>query len=342
MRIGFTAFYPRRSFWAIDGIDLNSPSIGKDFDNLMAEEVFERTENNNTIKIDRDGRISIRIEDIEASIEAIKTPGQNSKDKDFLEYMALKIDAFSQYLEHLNTFHLLLDSATIKIMDVFYFELSELTNKDAFRSYFMDNGGKSENFASYHQLSRHISSYSPGMRLDMDPRLSSRHVINYDTLDCCVNQYFGLFKMPGLVSILSSLAKSISEYQVGNYNAAIVTSWFISEKMINQKWEKHLRSINSVLTDGEMRLNPKRLELLKRKDISTITNILELIGLIDFGEFKGINVFRKLRNKIAHGLSDTRTASEAQHAIETTLRLIQSEYSKLELSLNFSYSISGL
>src|SRR5262245_17070238 len=100
----FTAFYPSRPFWACSKPDLSSELSGGRFHDQMAEEVFSYETAFYAIKICRDGRIMLRIEALE---------GDHEQDK--LGQIKIIVRRWGEYLDFLNAFYLLLDSAMLEV-----------------------------------------------------------------------------------------------------------------------------------------------------------------------------------------------------------------------------------
>ena len=91
-----TAFYPSRPFWAASKVDFSNQSADGWFHNQMVEEVFSRTTDTHTIKVCRDGRIMLRIEELEEP--------ENSQVPKRIEE---SVKRWGEYLDFLNAFYLL-------------------------------------------------------------------------------------------------------------------------------------------------------------------------------------------------------------------------------------------
>ncbi len=121
MHIGhFTAFYPSRPFWAVEKIDFTDPKVLQNFSSLMEEEVFGYSDDAFSIKICRDGMVKLRIEALE----------NHGAQQQTVEYT---VKRWGEYLDYLNAFYLFLDSAVITTMRLAYFNLHEITVRDAIR-----------------------------------------------------------------------------------------------------------------------------------------------------------------------------------------------------------------
>lgn len=333
----FTAFYPSRPFWAGSKIDFSDQSREGWFHNQMAEEVFSEATSTYTLKVCRDGRIMIRIE----ALEIEHLPGTHVP-------IDSTVQSWGEYLDFLNAFYLLLDSSTIELSNFAYFNLHEITNRDAFRVRY--EGGKSvgeniatESIASVFQMGRYLVSYNSEIPIEYHNNISNRQVISLDVIKKSANEFAKAIAVPGLVKTLSSFAKSLCEYKIGNYETSIVLSWFITEAALSQLWKKHIDSLNTERTDGQKRINRQRKDFLTGRDftISMVSNLLELWGALPHSQFQDIDTIRGLRNKIVHCHNFVPGASEAQLAIKTAQDMIERRWG-LRFSPSMGYSITML
>lgn len=335
----FTAFYPSRPFWAGNKVDFSDQTREGWFHDQMVEEVFSHETQDFTIKICRDGRIMLRVEaleEIESTNERILIPIETTVKK------------WGEYLDFLNTFYLLLDSATIELFNFSYFSLHEITNRDAFRVSY--DGGKCigekiaiESIASVFQMGRYSSSYRQGIPIEHDPQIVMRHVIDLDVIRYAVTQFAKVVAKPGLEKTISSFAKSLSEYKVGNYETSIVLSWFIIEAALSQLWNKHIDALNTELHDGRKRINRERRDFLTGQNftIRLISNLLELWGVLTHTQFQNIDTIRGFRNKIVHNHGFLQGMKEAQLALKTAQAMIDFIW-ELGFTPNLNYSVAGL
>lgn len=339
MRISqFTAFYPSRPFWAADKIDFSDPKALDAFDELMTEEVYQESNEMFSLKICRDGMIMLRVEALEREDVGSSAPGNVEAD----------VKIWGEYLDYLNSFYLLLDSSTLRLMNLAYFNLHEITSRDAFRVRYQSGkiGGYAiaiESVASGFQMGRFKSSYAR-IPIQNDPRIMMRQVISSEALANAVNQFRFIVEKPGIEKVLASFTKSISEYKVGNYETSVVLAWFISEGVIHKMWMDRITALNRDVGGGQQRINRERKEHLTGRDfpVSVVASILELCGLLPFNLFKDVNTVRGFRNKIVHGdPTYSPKAIEAQLAITTALELFRTSY-QVDFTPNLSYSVSGL
>lgn len=333
----FTAFYPSRPFWAGSKVDFSNPSREGWFHDQMVEEVFSQETESYTIKICRDGRIMLRIEELE------KSDGPQ-------EHFQIEetVKKWGRYLDYLNSFYLLLDSSTIDLANFQYFNLHEITSRDAFRVRY--EGGKSigeniatESIASVFQMGRYSSSYRSDMPIEFDPTILMRQVISLDVIRYTANSFSAVVTTPGLEKTLASFAKSLSEYKIGNYETAVILSWFITEAALSQLWRNHVDSMNADLDAGRKRINRERRDFLTGRDftISMVSNLLELWGVLPHAQFQEIDAVRGFRNKIVHSHGFAPGPNEAQLAIKSALSMIDRLWG-LRLTPGLSYSVTGL
>ena len=336
----FTGFYPSRPFWAGSKVDFSDQSFEGWFHDQMVEEVFSEERESHTIKVCRDGRIMIRIE----SLEIIDDQVENIPIEDTVNRWGDYLD----YLDYLNSYYLLLDSSTIEISKLAYFNLHEITNRDAFRIRYEDGKSVGENIAaesiaSVFQMGRYSSSYSSGLPIEYDSRISMRQVIPIDVIEHASEKFSEVIALPGLQKMLSSFAKSLSEYKVGNYETSIVLAWFITEETLSKLWQDHIEELNEELEDGKKRINRERRDFLTGRDftISSISNLLELWGILPFEQFQDIDKVRGYRNKIVHSLGFTPGANEAQLALNTAKSMIE-RIGNVNFTPSMGYSVTGL
>lgn len=333
----FTAFYPSRPFWAVSKVNFADQSREGWFHDQMVEEVFSQEADAYTIKICRDGRIMLRVEALEQ--------GQEPDDHVQIEETVRR---WGEYLDFLNAFYLLLDSSTIEIAKLSYFNLHEITNRDAFRVRY--EGGKCvgeniaiESIASVFQMGRYSSSYRSGVPIENDPQIMMRQIIPIDVIEHATSAFAKVIASPGLEKTLASFAKSLSEYKVGNHETSVILSWFITEAAISHLWRTHIDGLNTDLTSGQKRINRERRDFLTGRDftISLISNLLELWGAIPHALFQEIDALRGFRNKIVHGHNFTPGPNEAQLAMKTAQAMIDRLWG-LRITPSMSYSVTGL
>lgn len=245
----FTAFYPSRPFWAGSPVNFDDQSYEGWLTKQMVEEVFSQHTDAYTIKVCRDGRIMLRIEALEKD--------QGSEVNSGIEGTVRR---WGEYLDYLNAFYLLLDSSTIEIAHLSYFNLHEITNRDAFRVKYEDGKSMGENIAiesiaSVFQMGRYASNYPTGIPIQYDSHLTMRRVISIDVIEHAANRFALVVASTGLEKTLASYAKSLSEYKVGNYETSVILSWFITEAAASHLWRTHVNGLNRDIDAGRKRIN---------------------------------------------------------------------------------------
>jgi len=336
-RVAFTAFYPSRPFWAGSKVNFQVPRVEGWFHDQLAEEVYAVESGAFALRICRDGRILIRIASLERDDAADKTPP--IKDT---------VRRWGEYLDFLNAFYLLLDSATIEVHRLAYFNLHEITHRDAFRVRYENGKDTGENIAaesiaSVFQMGRFLSSYRPDVPIEFDTRIVMREVISLNAISHACSAFERVVASPGSEKPLASFAKSLAEYKVGNYETSVVLSWFVTEGALCSLWGSHLESQNTELPSGRKRINRERKDFLTGRDFPTsiVSNVLELFGVIDHGFFEDIDLVRGYRNKIVHAREFIPGPTEAQLAMKTAQTMIERLWG-IRFTPSFSYSVHGL
>jgi hypothetical protein len=333
----FTAFYPSRPFWACSKPDFSSREREGWFHDQMAEEVFSCETASYTIKICRDGRIMLRIEALEGDQEQDKPGG--------IEGIVRR---WGEYLDFLNAFYLLLDSAMLEVASFAYFNLHEITNRDAFRVRYEDGKSVGENIAiesiaSVFQTGRYLSSYPHGVPIEYDSKIIVRQVAPIDVIQHASTMFASVISSPGSEKDLASFAKGLGEYKVGNYETSLILAWFITEGSIAYLWERHLDSLNREYENGQKKINRERHDLLVGRDftISMVSNLLELWDVLPNSLFKDIDAVRGFRNRIVHKLKYLPNATDTQLALKTAQVMIERIWN-ISFIPNLSYSVNGI
>ncbi len=335
--VAFTAFYPSRPFWAGSKVNFDVPKTEGWFHDQMVEEVYSRETDSYAIKVCRDGRILIRISALECD-EPVNT----------VQPIEKIVQRWGDYLDYLNAFYLLLDSATLEIDNFAYFNLHEITNRDAFRVTYENGKSTGENIAiesiaSTFQMGRYSGSYRPELPIEFDSKIMMRHVISLNAITLAGTLFEKVIFSPGMEKPLSSFAKSVAEYKVGNYETSLILAWFITEASMSRLWESHIDSLNCELAGGRRRINRERKDFLTGRDfsISIVSNMLELFDVLNRDLFEDIDTVRGYRNKIVHARNFTAGAAEAQLSMKTALSMIERLW-KIRLTASFGYSVTGI
>jgi len=340
----FTCFYPSRPFWAVSPVNFDENQLEDSwFTSQMSEQVYIKTDEVGEIRVCRDGCILIRIVQLEAF-------AKNPQSIVSISSIQETISRWSRYLDYLNTLYLLLDSATIRIDKKAIFNLHEITIRDGFRVGCEDNiiaisNIVSESHAHILQMGRYLSNYRSTIPITLDPRIFGRNsrVVSKEAIDCACNNFMELSKNEEFVIKVAALAKSLAAYKVGNYQISILLSWFVIESLLGTMWSQLLRTKNIDYPNGKKRINSDRMNYFNGRDfpISTVSNLLELEGLLDHSSFEKIDQVRGYRNKIVHGGNFKPEDSHAQLALKVANEMINS-ITQIEITLNYSYSVSGI
>lgn len=334
----FIGFYPSKPFWAGSSIDFDNPNLLENFTDLMSEEVFAYMDGPFKIKIFRDGMILFRNAHLEISEEENRP-----------EPIEGLVSRWGQYLDFLNALYLFIDSSTCKIQNISYFNLSEITHRDAFRVTFENDIWKGqsiaiESVASMYQMARFKSSYPPGLPLRVDPKISMRQVIELNVFEESVRLFKEVQDDYKTIKMVSGIAKSLSEYKVGNYDTSLILSWFVIESILNEKWINYLDSKNIDYPNCRKRINSVRKQYFTGRDfpVSLVTNMLEISDIIGFELFEEIDTIRGYRNKIVHHHPNfTTESSHCKLAINKAVELALEKY-EISIAPNLSYSVTGL
>jgi hypothetical protein len=346
----YIGFYVSRPIWAGDRLELEDISPNE-FYKEMAYIEYSYPCQNFCLKICKDGMMMLQVNKLEEEQSA--TPK-----REMCEW-------WNDYLIFVNCINLLLDSAVDAELGYIYLNLDEVTNRDIFRITVENNArcclnSQIEGTGSLQILIPQL----PFLMLscfEMSSDKIDKDLVNdiiwKSTLD--ISKNFFEFRLPiperifssiakslssimerdYLAPLVSSIAKSISEFKAGNYPISITISWFVIESCLNRKWEKYLQDKNRGNEPNEMRINKDREHILMGRDypISIISNILELSDLIPYKQFKIINKIRKYRNRVVHqDESNKCKATHSMEAIDLAIELIRDE-SSIKISTPCSY-----
>jgi hypothetical protein len=332
----FIGFYPSRPFWAVSSLNFNDPNTIKNFTELMSEEVISDQNDNFKIKICRDGMILLRIQGLELTV-----------DDQIIEPIKVLARRWGDYLDYLNCLYFLVDSSTHKIQNPSYFNLSEITYKDAARIIFEDSKMQmgslaTESIVSIYQLARYITTYPKDIPIQLDWRLSNRQIIKRDVFLDSIDQFKKIIKNHQTIKMISGIAKSLSEYKIGNYDTSLILAWFVIETVLNSKWLNFLDSKNITDYKDKKRINSNRIKYFTGRDfpISLILNILEISDVINIELFEILDQIRGYRNKIIHSEPFDVKPEYCQLAIEKATKLALEQYD-FTVTPNLSYTVTG-
>jgi len=330
----FVGFYTWPKFWA--GATLHpDENIRPYLQTIMSKNSLSFTTKIYTLKISRDGMFIFRLEKLAQEIEKRRSEQDYKPD----------LELTSHYLSYINAILILFGSVLLETGSDYPLQLQEITNKDIFLVLIEDDewqGGSApfNTLAGYHQMERFPQFLLPGIPLSHQSVFAGRkHVVKKSVIELLVKYLNGVIKNDELISLLSQFTKSIYEFSLANYDTSLVLSWFIIERIVQEKWERWINSSNSTYPDGTKRINKDRFETLTGRDypISVVSNILELSNIIPFNLFKNVDKLRHYRNNIVH--CDDRykiQADDCRLAFEVVIDLLEEKLGfRLSLNLNF-------
>jgi hypothetical protein len=296
----------------------------------MTEVTYQYTSDVFSLRICRDGMVSLQVCEVEG------------KARDDIHEL---VEWWGEYLDYLNCLYLLMDSEFINIKQFQYFTFSELRRNDVFRLTFendQDNSASiaTESISGIYQ-SVHYSRFVDGLPSGYDPRVQHRVIVPKQVFENLTEKFEFIASDKNLVSLLSGISKSVSEFKIGNYTTSLTLAWFVIESILINKWDKVLDSKNTIYPDHSRRINTKRNEFLMRSDISVIANLLELMDDINFPLFQKIDTVRGYRNKIIHQKPDYVCKFEhCSLALEIALELLL-EKMPFTVTIPLSIQLSG-
>ncbi len=342
--LGFVSFYTSVPFWANNFISNEELENFEDeqLKNKLEEVVFNKENDEFSIKIAQDGMIILRVYNLENNM----TPwNARLNNPDYT--ISNDIKNWNDYIEYLNTFYLLLDSSLFELEKETFLEINQLTKKDVMRAYFayFDSLEKFQGCQSASHNQEPIEVYKKNRLPNSNYHFiksKMNRFINEKVLHHAVNNFEYCCKDYNLIKILSTLLRSISEYKEGNNETSILFSWFIIESVTIRIWEKHINSINTSFNNGSKRINKSRKNHLENLNISVIINLLELMNLIPYELYIEIDKIRFCRNKIVHIDQDyISTSNDAKESILCTKNLIKLNYN-LNIFPNLNLIISPI
>jgi hypothetical protein len=324
----YRAFYLPPSTWVAETVNLVYPPNGQPIAEL-GEIVYDYANDTFAMRISRDGMVML-------DLLAFPEPSTN-------EGIDLQIQMLSAYVGHMNAFLVLLDTAIQKKEQEGYLDLSEVTRSDVCTVAYSEGqpvpaiaaGGFCTAFT------RAMYRFAPPAASDHF-WITPRRTISLASVESAVELFDKATRIDGLIGMLASLTKSVSEYKVGNYDLALVVSWFIVESTLRQLWRRTLGQIRHSDASSPPRVNADRLKQLTGNNYSihSISNSLELMGVLPSELFHEISEVRQKRNKIAHFDGDySATTQDAQQAILASAAAIDCYYA-FDVTPNLGFSVS--
>ncbi len=338
----YVGFYTSRPFWAGEALELSASHTLENFTQLMSEEVRVYEEDEYVLKICKDGCFLFQIKAVSEKLDARRRFNAIPNLED-------ELAIWSSYLNYLNCIYILFESSFLKHQQHAYFEIAEITNRDAFGTSFENNKQMGSSisqlsFVSGFQMGRYLSDYKQDIPLIMDLRIAGRIEVPFVVFDALHSDFSKIYGHAEHIRVLSEVIKSLGEYKVANYSTSLVLSWFVIESYIREYWQKLLTDKNMTFRDGSKRINSDRFENFQGRDypISVVLNVLELSDIIDFEQFKTIDALRKTRNALVHRDQQAIcNANDCQQAFKIIKMFIAKE-TGVDLEMNLSYSLRGL
>lgn len=238
------------------------------------------------------------------------------------------------YTAHLNCLYLLLDALVVRDLHLYYFDLEEITTKNA--NVVSPNGVSISPHSRRHQLSS-----MPG----------EEFVLTKEILEAVNREFLTATSDFERVYVLSEVAKSLGAYKSGDFTTSFVLAWFLLERFVESIWTSYLESQNRDMGHGEKRINSERRKSLtdpRSYPISVKLQILELAQKLSFAQFSVLDTLRGKRNDIVHPGKVRAGDATAQgdhdscgEAFVLLQEFIESAFG-LRLTLNISYSFLGI
>jgi len=319
----FTAFYNQDLVWVRNKEDYSKLDLRySTYYEQMSKTVIDVNKEKFSIKVSFDGLIMLRINDIE---DKIKPTNKSSIFED--------ITLWNEYITYINAFNILLTLNSIS------FNLKQLKMRDVFRIFFsegrIDTSNLTDNtfnhncFSARYKIEPEIEIDSLYIRTNKDP----------SEIMAVIDLFHNCFENKKLISHLASLNQSIGDFKEGDYESSIISSWFISENILNHYWLDYIESKNINLEDGSKTINRDRKKFLKNQNIGLIISLLELQNIIPYDLYKDLEKARDVRNNIAHSHKTfTSTYGDAKNSIQCCIHLFNSYY---EIEVNPSLGISS-
>ena len=159
------------------------------------------------------------------------------------------------------------------------------------------------------------ATYNPGIPTKHDPRLLLRQqtipVAIIENAVAALGDLISRFESDG-AQLADLFLRASKEYQEYDYPAAMITNWAITEKMLQELWEKYLADNRT--RDGEVFINSdrkKRLQDGRTYSASVLIELLSLLEIIDSSLFSKLMEVRKMRNDWIHSLNSEMTHHDA-------------------------------
>jgi hypothetical protein len=333
-----TGFITTPPFWVGSALNDLNPANRRRWKELSSSVAFERVHERFELQVFRDGLIALRI----PSLELLEPEPQMTESAHATSFQKLT-QWWAQYLDYVNTFHLILHSAVLAQKGGYApIGFYEITPRDVIRirsneEYKIPFWPRYRN--SVHDLmERRLRAPAIGT----GPLLPNP-ALDIAVFDRCVDDFSTVVAEPRLVSVMSSVARALAQYHAGNFGTSVVLSWFVVESELNRLWESYLDSIQREYQDGSRRVNKDRRKgFVEGRDwtASVKSNVLELAEVLTFEQFRRVDRVRGYRNDVVHESYTVRCGPDrAKDAIELALGIA---LAPAGLSLRVEYEFAQL
>lgn len=181
-------------------------------------------------------------------------------------------------------------------------------------------------------LARHPSTYVRELPTWFDWRVSMRKVVV--EIDV-VHESFQLLATilqhsdPYALLITDLCARSCKAYEDHNYSLCLVTAWAITEKLLQDLWNRYVEANREKEIDGAkvpFINKARKKKLIESRDFSAsvISEVLSLMDYLPFPLYRDLSRVRKARNDWIHGLGPVsrKTAELSVRVAEAMLELV--------------------
>ena len=133
-----------------------------------------------------------------------------------------------------------------------------------------------------------------------------------------------------LIKLVEGIYMSAFRCYDKRFGEAITLAWVVCEQLLSMMWEEFLNE-----TKSKGRMPKRRRGKLEGRDFtaSSITEVLELNGIINYDLYLSLEAARKSRNKWAHELQEP-NQTEVGKAIRTAQTLLH-QFKGIQLSLQY-------
>lgn len=161
-----------------------------------------------------------------------------------------------------------------------------------------------------------------------DWRLERSEIVSRQAVDDSFALLEALLQRPdGQYLTLADLAlRSVAAHQAQNFDASLIQSWAITEKLLTSLWEGYLEDNREREVDGRLVtfINRERRDVLTGRDlpISMLSEILSLLDLLPYEMFTRLKPIRQARNNWIHSLKPI-TGSQSAASADMALDLLR-------------------